>query len=84
MEQLYALIREKAKEKLEGSHRMAAEIVAGMIRGSKHWTLEMVSQTHLHSFVDLDSISTFVNISCLDEQTLGKTHTVSYRSLHQY
>jgi hypothetical protein len=46
MEQLYVLIREKTKEKEEGSHRAAAEIVAGMIRGSKYWTLEMVSRMH--------------------------------------
>lgn len=43
MEQLYVLIHEKSKDKQEGSHRVAAEIVAGMIRGSKYWTLEMVS-----------------------------------------
>jgi hypothetical protein len=43
MEQLYLLVREQTKEKQEGSHRVAAEIVAGMIRGSKYWTLEMVS-----------------------------------------
>ena len=42
MEQLYQLIHEKSKEKQEGSHRVAAEIVAGMIRGSKYWTLDMV------------------------------------------
>ncbi len=42
MDELYQLIREKTK-KQEGSHRVAAEIVAGMIRGSKHWTLEDVS-----------------------------------------
>ena len=41
MDQLYLLIRDKTK-KQEGSHRVAAEIVAGMIRGSKYWTLEMV------------------------------------------
>ncbi len=39
MEQLDLLVHEKSKE---GSHRVAAEIVAGMIRGSKYWTLEMV------------------------------------------
>ncbi|CAF4145551.1 unnamed protein product [Rotaria sp. Silwood2] len=44
MEQLYILVREKTKEKQEGSHRIAAEIVAGMIRGSKYWTLGMVSR----------------------------------------
>lgn len=37
------LIREKNKEKHIGCHRVAAEIVAGIIRGSKHWTLSMVS-----------------------------------------
>jgi hypothetical protein len=36
MDHLYLLIREKTK-KQEGSHRVAAEIVAGMIRGSKYW-----------------------------------------------
>jgi hypothetical protein len=41
MDDLYTLIHEKTK-KQEGSHRVAAEIVGGMIRGSKHWTLEMV------------------------------------------
>ncbi|CAF3869706.1 unnamed protein product [Rotaria sp. Silwood1] len=40
MEQLYSLIRKKIKEKEEGSQRVAAEIVAGMIRGSKYWTLD--------------------------------------------
>ena len=48
MEQVYVLIRDKTPEKLKGSHRVAAEIVAGMIRGSKHWTLEMVSK---HFFI---------------------------------
>jgi hypothetical protein len=42
IERLYVLIHEKVKEKHEGSQRVAAEIVAGMIRGSKYWTLEMV------------------------------------------
>ncbi len=42
MEQLNILIHEKSEGKQEGSHRVAAEIVAGMIRGSKYWTLEMV------------------------------------------
>ena len=42
MEQLYARIHESMKIKQIGSHRVAAEIVAGMIRGSKHWTLEML------------------------------------------
>ncbi|CAF1048161.1 unnamed protein product [Adineta steineri] len=44
MEELYILMRERKKEKQEESHRIAAEIVAGMIRGSKHWTLEMLDE----------------------------------------
>ena len=44
IEQLYLLIREKIQEKYEDNHRAAAEIVAGMIRGSKYWTLDMVSR----------------------------------------
>lgn len=44
MERLYVLIHEKTKEKQEGSHRVAAEIVAGMIRGSKNWTVEMLDE----------------------------------------
>ena len=44
MEQLYVLIREKTNDKQERSHQVAAEIVAGIISGSKYWTLEMVSQ----------------------------------------
>jgi len=42
MEQIYELIHEETSDKQKGSHRIAAEIVAGMIRGSKYWTLEMV------------------------------------------
>ena len=42
MDDLYKLIREKTK-KQEGSNRVAAEIVAGMIRGSKHWPLDDVN-----------------------------------------
>ncbi|CAF4233808.1 unnamed protein product [Adineta steineri] len=44
LEQLCLLIREKNEEKLEGSHRLAAEIITGMIRGSKYWTLEMLNK----------------------------------------
>ncbi|CAF3716099.1 unnamed protein product [Rotaria sp. Silwood1] len=44
MEQLYVLIHETISEKQEGCHRTAAEIVAGVIRGSKHWTLEMLDE----------------------------------------
>ena len=44
MEQLYVLIHEKTTAKQESSHRVAAEIVAGMIRASKYWTLEMVNE----------------------------------------
>ena len=45
MEQLDGFVHEKTQEKLKGCHQVAAEITAGMIRGSKHWTLEMVSET---------------------------------------
>ncbi|CAF4573130.1 unnamed protein product, partial [Rotaria magnacalcarata] len=38
------LIHEKTKEKQNGSHRVAAEIVAGIIRGSKYWTIEMLDE----------------------------------------
>ena len=48
MEQLYVLIREKTEEKQERSHRVAAEIVAGIISGSKYWTLKMVSQIYIY------------------------------------
>ncbi|CAF4684970.1 unnamed protein product [Rotaria sp. Silwood1] len=44
IEQLYLLIREKIQEKYEGSHRAASEIIAGIIRGSKYWTLEMLDE----------------------------------------
>ncbi|UJR10196.1 hypothetical protein I4U23_014411 [Adineta vaga] len=44
LEQLNLLIHEKTKEKQEGSHRVAAEIIAGMIRGSKYWTLDMLDK----------------------------------------
>ncbi|CAF3512541.1 unnamed protein product, partial [Rotaria sordida] len=43
MDDLYILIHDKTKTQ-EGSHRVAAEIVAGMIRGSKHWTLDMLDE----------------------------------------
>ncbi|CAF0768198.1 unnamed protein product [Adineta steineri] len=44
MEQLYVLIHEKTTEKHERSNRVAAEIVAGIIAGSKYWTLEMLNE----------------------------------------
>ncbi|CAM2708912.1 unnamed protein product [Rotaria socialis] len=44
IEQVYILVREQTREKYEGSHRAAAEIVAGMIRGSKYWTLTMLEE----------------------------------------
>lgn len=48
IEQVYRLIREKKQERQENSHRVASEIVAGMIAGSKHWTLQMVSFNLVH------------------------------------
>ncbi|CAF1329744.1 unnamed protein product [Adineta steineri] len=42
LEQLYLLIHRKIHEQQE--HRLAAEIVAGMIRGSKYWTLDMLDE----------------------------------------
>ncbi|CAF1376811.1 unnamed protein product [Rotaria sp. Silwood1] len=61
MEQLYSLIRKKIKEKEEGSQRVAAEIVAGMIRGSKYWTVEMLDElwSKLTPFLN----EAFMNIS---------------------
>ncbi|CAF4196637.1 unnamed protein product [Adineta steineri] len=44
IEQLNELIHEKITKKHEGSHRVAAQIVAGMICGSKNWTLEMLNE----------------------------------------
>ncbi|CAF1185021.1 unnamed protein product [Rotaria sordida] len=59
MEQVYVLIHEKMKEKQKGSHRVAAEIVAGMIRGSKCWTLEMLDELWEH-------LTTFLNEVCIN------------------
>jgi hypothetical protein len=56
MTQLHVLIREKTNDKQKGSHRVAAEIVAGMIRGSKYWSLDMVKQKLFHSHIILHSI----------------------------
>ncbi|CAF1230867.1 unnamed protein product [Adineta steineri] len=44
MEQLNELVHEKITKKQEGSHRVAAQIVAGMICGSKNWTLQMLNE----------------------------------------
>ncbi|CAF1508051.1 unnamed protein product [Didymodactylos carnosus] len=41
---LYALIHNNDKTKQEGSHRVAAEITAGIIRGSKYWTVNMLDE----------------------------------------
>ncbi|CAF4174719.1 unnamed protein product [Rotaria sp. Silwood2] len=62
MEQLYALILETIEEKQEGCHRAAAEIVAGMIRGSKHWTLEMLDELWMKLIPFLDEV--WKNFSC--------------------
>ena len=59
---LYVLIREKKKEKQEGSHRVAAEIVAGMIRGSKYWTVEMVRQKKTHHFLEQEKTMSLILI----------------------
>jgi hypothetical protein len=48
MEQLHVLVREKTKDKQERSHQVAAEIIAGIISGSKYWTLEMVRQIYIY------------------------------------
>jgi hypothetical protein len=45
IEQVYELIHDKTIEKQKGSHRIAAQIIAGIIRGSKYWTLDMVKIT---------------------------------------
>lgn len=57
MEQLNMLIHEKTKGK-QGNHRVAAEIVAGMIRGSKYWTLEMVG--YIAKIISKEKISLFI------------------------
>ncbi|CAF3673338.1 unnamed protein product [Rotaria sp. Silwood1] len=61
MEQLYVLIHEKIQEKQEDSHRVAAEIVAGMIRGSKYWTLEMEHGDPRRMYQLIDFIRTLIN-----------------------
>lgn len=69
MEQLYILVREKAKEKQLSGHRVATEMLAGIIRGSKYWSLEMVSERWKRLFL---------NKPRLVEWTLGQTHTFSH------
>ncbi|CAF4961968.1 unnamed protein product [Rotaria sp. Silwood1] len=61
MEQLYVFIHEKTQEKQEDSHRVAAEIVAGMIRGSKYWTLEMEHGDPRRMYQLIDFIRTLIN-----------------------
>lgn len=53
MEGLYKLIHEKSKEKQIVSHLIASEIVAGIIRGSKYWTLEMVKEILILFFLSM-------------------------------
>jgi hypothetical protein len=55
LEQCHQLIHKKGKEQ-EGSHRIAAEIISGMIRGSKNWTLAMVCKGHL-PFINESSLA---------------------------
>ena len=38
------LLEELVEENLESSYRCASEIIAGMIRGSKHWSLSMINE----------------------------------------
>ncbi|UJR17800.1 hypothetical protein I4U23_004699 [Adineta vaga] len=47
MEILYTLMHEQTTEKQEASSQLAAEIVAGIIRGSKYWTIEMHNELWL-------------------------------------
>ncbi|CAF2134732.1 unnamed protein product [Rotaria magnacalcarata] len=61
MEQLYMLIHEKTKEKQNGSHRVAAEIVAGIIRGSKYWTIEMLDELWKNLTVFLNEVCSNLN-----------------------
>ncbi|CAF3263124.1 unnamed protein product [Rotaria socialis] len=67
-------MHEQAKEKQEGCHRVAVEIVAGMIRGSKYWTLEMedLDPRRMHRLIefirtlinDETTVNTFLETSC--------------------
>lgn len=41
LEKLIPLIEKLCDDQIESSQRCAAEIIAGLIRGSKHWTWEM-------------------------------------------
>ncbi|CAF3739250.1 unnamed protein product [Rotaria sp. Silwood1] len=61
MEQLYMLIHEETKEKQAGSHRVAAEIVAGVICGSKYWTLEMENKDPRRIYRLIHFIRTLIN-----------------------
>ena len=47
------LVADTSHDTHETSQRCAAEIIAGIIRGSKHWSYEKVSSVFLLSFVDL-------------------------------
>ncbi|CAF0841748.1 unnamed protein product [Rotaria sordida] len=70
IEQVYVLIRDKTHEKQEGSHRVAAEIVAAIIRGSKYWTLEMLDEL----WTKLTPLLTEVCLN-LDSETLRYWNT---------
>ena len=68
IEQLYILIREQNQEKQLSSHRIASEIFAGIVRGSKYWTLDMVMK-NIRSILE--------NPFHLDQRTLGSTDAFS-------
>ncbi|UJR24623.1 hypothetical protein I4U23_005997 [Adineta vaga] len=61
LEQISLLIHEKSEEKFSGSHCVAAEIVAGMIHGSKYWSLEMLNEFWNQSIPILTEVCMNVN-----------------------
>ncbi|CAF1592529.1 unnamed protein product, partial [Adineta steineri] len=61
MEQLNELAHEKITKKQEGSHQVAAQIVAGMICGSKNWTLKMINKDPRRMFRVIHFLCTLIN-----------------------